>query len=359
MPVGSSGNDSWTIRRYGEVAVYDGRAGVDTLDFDRLPRDGFTITKNSNGTVSVDSVSGASAYYQLVLKDVEILQFSFGAVRIDLRTFFDATGLNLLGTSGDDVLVGQSGPDTLTGGAGADLLTGNGGNDILDGGAGVDTAAYTGAASGYQITLNRAARTVGVQDRQSGRDGSDTLNGVEVLRFAGVDFQLFNAPRTKAPVYNSDGTFLFDPAFYVLANYGAAPQLTMGNAAEHYLKNGAALGFKPNAWFDPAYYGNRWPDLKALNLSADVLFLHYNLYGVWEGRSAGPSFDTFDGNRYLRENPDVAAYVDAYVADFLGSRTNGAIAHFIIYGAAEGRKAFDATGTEVSQVIVIGSAPGS
>jgi hypothetical protein len=75
--------------------------------------------------------------------------------------------------------------------------------------------------------------------------------------------------------------------------------------------------------------------------------MHYNLYGVWEGRSAGPKFDQFNGNRYLTDNPDVAAYVDAYIGDFLGSRTNGAIAHYVIYGANEGRAAFDLVGQAI------------
>ena len=68
---------------------------------------------------------------------------------------------------------------------------------------------------------------------------------------------------------------------------------------------------------------------------------------MWEGRAPGPTFDTFDGNRYLADNPDVAAYVDAFVADFLGSRSNGAIAHYIIYGAAEQRLSYDTAGQPV------------
>ncbi len=75
---------------------------------------------------------------------------------------------------------------------------------------------------------------------------------------------------------------------------------------------------------------------------------HYNLYGVWEGRSAGPALDRFNGTRYLADNPDVAAYVDAHVADFLGSRSNGAIAHYMIYGASEGRGAIDLTGAPIT-----------
>jgi hypothetical protein len=102
------------------------------------------------------------------------------------------------------------------------------------------------------------------------------------------------------------------------------------------------------------YYANRWADLKPLNLDAVTLFAHYNLYGVWEGRSAGPTFDKYDGTRYLKDNPDVATYVDAYVADFLGSRSNGAIAHYVIYGAAEGRVAYDTAGVAIEQAILVG-----
>jgi hypothetical protein len=57
-------------------------------------------------------------------------------------------------------------------------------------------------------------------------------------------------------------------------------------------------------------------------------------------RSSGPKFDQFYGNRCLAESPDVAAYVDSDVAGFLGSRTNGVIAHYVIYGQHEQRLAF-------------------
>ena len=64
-------------------------------------------------------------------------------------------------------------------------------------------------------------------------------------------------------------------------------------------------------------------------------------FGQWLGFYR---FDQFNGARYLTDNPDVAAYVDANVADFLGSRSNGAIAHFVIYGANEQRAAYDGAG---------------
>lgn len=151
------------------------------------------------------------------------------------------------------------------------------------------------------------------------------------------------APLAGPPAYGQNGTFMFDPAFYLWRYPELAATVPLEQAVNHYLGGGATTR-DPNSYFDATYYKNRWPDLTPLNLDNATLFLHFNLYGVWEGRSPGPKFELFDGNRYLTDNPDVAAYVDAFVNDFLGSRTNGAIAHYIIYGAAEQRQAFDLNG---------------
>jgi hypothetical protein len=129
----------------------------------------------------------------------------------------------------------------------------------------------------------------------------------------------------------------------------------MQTAFNHYLSTGAPLGFQPNAWFDPVFYAARWPDLKNAQLDAATLFQHYNLYGVWEGRSASAVWDQYDGARYLASNPDVAAYVDSNLSAFLGSRINGALAHYLIYGADEGRIAFTTQGVAIEAAVVIGA----
>jgi len=152
------------------------------------------------------------------------------------------------------------------------------------------------------------------------------------------------APGTPPPAYAQSNSFLFDPVYYLLDNPDLVPVLAPSEALPHYLNHGAGEGRTPNGWFDAAWYANRWDDLRPLNLDAATLFQHYNLFGVWEGRAAGPAVGAFDGNRYLADNPDVAAYVDAFIGDFLGSRTNGAIAHYVIYGAAEGRVGYDSAG---------------
>ncbi len=247
-----------------------------------------------------------------------------------------------------------TGGTVVPGTAGDDRFTSTSAVEEFNGGAGVDTAAFFGAVGGYRLSIDRAARTAIVSDSLQARDATDLLRQVEKVQFGAQVFDLFNPPRTSAPAYKASQGFLFDAAYYLLSHPTLAGSLTLDTAFPHYLQAGAAQGLKPNAWFDASYYANRWPDLKAANLDTATLFVHYNLYGVWEGRSAAPMYDTYDGTRYLRDNPDVAAYVDAHVVDFLGSRTNGAIAHYVIYGADEGRVAYDASGVKLDAAVVIG-----
>ena len=266
---------------------------------------------------------------------------------------FEST--NITGTLFSDVLTGTGGNDSITGLAGNDTLIGSKGNDSIDGGLGTDTAVLSGKIADYFISYNRALGTATITDKRSNGDGIDSLKSVEKLQFTDKTFELNNHPFTSTPTYGKTPSFLFDSAYYLLKNPDLIPTVSITNAFDHYVKTGAAAGKAPNKWFDPTYYANKWSDLKPLNLDAATLFMHYNLYGVWEGRSAGPTFDQYDGSRYLRENPDVAAYVDANVKDFLGSRVNGAIAHYIIYGANESRTGYDSNGQAIDQVILVGT----
>jgi serralysin len=266
---------------------------------------------------------------------------------------FDST--NITGTLFNDVLTGTDGNDSIAGSLGNDTLIGGKGNDFIDGGLGTDTAVMSGKITDYFISYNRALGTASVTDKRSNGDGTDILKSVEKLQFSEKTFDLNNPSFASTPTYGKTPSFLFDSAYYLLKNPDLITSVSISNAFDHYVKTGAADGKAPNTWFDPVYYSNKWSDLKPLNLDAATLFMHYNLYGVWEGRSAGSTFDKYDGNRYLRENPDVAAYVDANVKDFLGSRVNGAIAHYIIYGANESRTGYDSNGQAIDQVILIGT----
>jgi glucose/arabinose dehydrogenase len=86
-----------------------------------------------------------------------------------------------------DSLSGNGGDDILFAGSGNDMLNGGAGNDNLNGNAGNDTALYSGNLADYQITRHAgsAGTVYTVKDMRFGSpDGTDTLVGVEILKFA-------------------------------------------------------------------------------------------------------------------------------------------------------------------------------
>ena len=121
-----------------------------------------------------------------------------------------------------------------------------------------------------------------------------------------------------------------------------------GDPLDHYVQFGAAAAFRPNSWFDTAFYRAQYADVRNLG-EADVI-VHYAKFGVNEGRAPRLDFKFFDGARYLAENTDVVDYVMANLAQFGGSTTNGAIAHFIKFGAGEQRIGYNIAGESLSVV---------
>ena len=132
------------------------------------------------------------------------------------------------------------------------------------------------------------------------------------------------------------GTFLPFDATYYKTQYMGSYTGTL-SPLEHFVQVGAALGNQPNAVFNPAYYESQYADLQGKGYNAADLLIHFLRFGLDEGRVANPTLAAFDGEGYLLANPDVLAYVTANLAQFGGSLTNGAIAHFIKFGAQEGR----------------------
>ncbi|MDY7003632.1 MAG: VWA domain-containing protein [Cyanobacteriota bacterium] len=89
-----------------------------------------------------------------------------------------------------DELQGGEGNDTLNGGLGDDTFVGGQGNDRINGGSfifglfqGTDSSVYEGTLDEYDIEF-LPDDTVRITDRVAGRDGSDTLEGVEQAIFS-------------------------------------------------------------------------------------------------------------------------------------------------------------------------------
>lgn len=298
-----------------------------------------TMVLQANGQFTYSPVAGFTG------ADTFIYSASDGALSGSATASLVIAALpEVRGTANDDTLVDTGGDARLSGLAGDDRLQGGSGNDRLDGGAGTDTAAFAQAAGGFRVS--RSGSGWSVVD-QAGGEGVDTLVDVERLQFADKIFELVKPAVAGTPAYGALDHFLFDPVYYLLDSPSLVPATTLATAWTHYAGTGAAQHQRPNSWFDAGYYATRWSDLGSLQLDDLSLFRHFNLFGVWEGRSPGPAFDRFDPNAYLTGNPDVAAYIDGHLPDFLNSRANGAIAHFILYGAAEGRGAVDLAGQAI------------
>jgi Ca2+-binding RTX toxin-like protein len=115
----------------------------------------------------------------------------------------------IFGDAFDNVLVGNAGNDHLDGRGGNNTLIGGAGNDALIGGVGVDTAVFSGTWAQYTITPTTVTDTV------AGRDGIDTITGIEFLRFSdrivststGVAAPMISISNTTPLVLNGSPVF--------------------------------------------------------------------------------------------------------------------------------------------------------
>jgi Ca2+-binding RTX toxin-like protein len=122
-------------------------------------------------------VTAADTLVELAGEGTDTILTSNGALtmaaNIEILTFTGSGNFGGTGNAGDNV---------ITGGAGHDTLSGMGGNDTLIGGAGIDLVLLRGVQANYSITaIDGGWRVV---DTVAGRDGTDTLLGVERIRFS-------------------------------------------------------------------------------------------------------------------------------------------------------------------------------
>lgn len=84
---GTAGNDTWTIAQHASI-VLDGLGGIDTLYIGLEPRSSFEITRDGDGAVHIDTLSGASMPSFYTLYNIEFIGFDNRRDVIDLRTYF-------------------------------------------------------------------------------------------------------------------------------------------------------------------------------------------------------------------------------------------------------------------------------
>ena len=149
-----------------------------------------------------------------------IVDTGFFSARISSLTNIQTVDLTT--GSSDDTLAGGAGNDVFTSNGGNDQLSGGGGDDTLNGGFGSDTAVYSGDSFSYLVTSSGFAQTT-VQDLRPGSpDGTDTLSGVEFLRFADLTIAAPGANQPPTPgidhVSTPYGVELAVPYATLLAN---------------------------------------------------------------------------------------------------------------------------------------------
>ncbi|WP_448208564.1 M10 family metallopeptidase C-terminal domain-containing protein, partial [Azospirillum sp. sgz302134] len=150
-----SGNDTYTFSNSSPttMTIWDG-GGNDTIDASNQTR-ATTIYLSAGCFSSI----GNDAYGSAAFQNVAIA--------------YNVTIENAIGGSGDDTLIGNAVDNILTGGAG---------NDSINGGGGTNTAVFTGNRSEYSASLVNGM--VKVADKINGRDGLDTLQNIQFLKFA-------------------------------------------------------------------------------------------------------------------------------------------------------------------------------
>ncbi|NRF65861.1 hypothetical protein HLB44_02555 [Aquincola sp. S2] len=182
--VGTAGND----RLYGGKGndAIDGGDGIDTALMRGSFR-GFRVTYDAAiDTYTVVNL-GEPHKDTDTMRGVEFLQFNDTRVSLADAAAMpapqqpDSNGV----WQGSDV-----GYETWGNDGGDDLLQGNGGDDTLYGGKGQDTAILRGTLADYTIAYDPVTWKYVVTDRVAGRDGTDNLAGIELLRFADTTIRL-------------------------------------------------------------------------------------------------------------------------------------------------------------------------
>ena len=151
------------------------------------------------------------------------------------------------GNALDNSLIGNDkGDNRLIGRDGNDRLMGNGGNDYLIGGDGQDTAYFRGNFGEYSITSNGGGLYF-VNDQVSGRDETDTTEGVEIFKFADLDYFL------EANGIGGDDNFTAIQGPAVFAAGGGSDTVSyagLSGAVNIDLASGLNLGSASNHTFD-------------------------------------------------------------------------------------------------------------
>ena len=208
---GKPGSDDDTYiftNEYAESLAVDADRGilVDTAGVDTLNAAAVTAASTLNLMLGATStIDGAP----LTIRASTVVEHAIGGDGGDTIT----------GNVAANSLRGMRGADHLSGGEGDDTLDGGAGDDVLDGGGGTDIAVFRGGRLEY-VFANKTDAGFSIEDTFAARDGTDTLQAIERLRFsdqtlaldtsgnAGNAYALWNAAFDRLPTLEEMGRWI-------------------------------------------------------------------------------------------------------------------------------------------------------
>ncbi|MGZ5050970.1 MAG: M12 family metallo-peptidase [Methylobacter sp.] len=155
------------------------------------PFEGSTVLPTAQDTTAntlMSYTSKGGPYSTFNAYDIAALNWLYGGDGLagNLGIGSSGGGRYWMGSSSGESISGGSGNDVIKGEAGNDTLSGGAGNDTIDGGSGLDIVTYAKVYNQYAITNLIANFAV----NGGSSDGTDTLTGVERLRFSDLSVAL-------------------------------------------------------------------------------------------------------------------------------------------------------------------------
>lgn len=172
------------------------------------PDDTFVLTESgfeqAVGGVLADE-AGLDTINAAAMRSGLLFDLQNGEVESSLGGFVIAewtTIENVVGGSGDDIIVGNEASNRLEGRSGSDEFYGSAGNDTIDGGRGADILVYEGSSQSYQISFDPVTKAISVTYRVGSADVIDTLFSIEQIQFSDEVVSLASTVGNRAPTMN-------------------------------------------------------------------------------------------------------------------------------------------------------------
>jgi Ca2+-binding RTX toxin-like protein len=165
------GNDTYYISESSTNFVWDG-VGVDSINAASASKPvTIYLTPGYWGYAGTTPANYITAPGQITVNFGTDIENLIGSVQAD----------KLYGNEVANIINGGAGNDLIEGWDGNDTLIGDQGDDQLNGGTGIDIVQFSSTWGNYKTSL--ANKVFSVTDKRSGSDGSDSLTGVERLKF--------------------------------------------------------------------------------------------------------------------------------------------------------------------------------